>query len=214
HQLRLQHEADKSIQLGGRFLDERRLPHQSRREYPQKQRRCHGNAPISEHVEDLIARRLTARARAQAPVEGRKYIHAQHAAEGREYAEASQNLAGGKSGCRRLRSVERNGGGGALCRGQQVVRGADRLCRQLAKYAPRSQPDIFYWADFFGCGHGRSAYAIRVSDSSAHAQMTADFFRATLTARVRTMFQEKDDHGKKEQVEKTQVEAADGKGQT
>ena len=28
------------------------------------------------------------------------------------------------------------------------------------------------------------------------------------------MFQEKDDHGKKEQVEKTQVEAADGEGQT
>jgi len=28
------------------------------------------------------------------------------------------------------------------------------------------------------------------------------------------MFQEKDDHGKKEQVEKAQVEAADGKGQT
>jgi hypothetical protein len=59
----------------------------------------------------------------------------------------------------------------------------------------------------------KAAYAIPVTDSSVHAQMTADFFRATLTASSNDV-QEKCDHGKKEQVEKAQVEASDGKGQT
>src|ERR1700736_6531865 len=58
----------------------------------------------------------------------------------------------------------------------------------------------------------KAAYAIRENDSSAHTQMTADFFRATLTASSNDV-QEKSDHGKKEQVEKTQDEASGGKGQ-
>jgi hypothetical protein len=57
-----------------------------------------------------------------------------------------------------------------------------------------------------------AAYAIRENDSSVHAQMTADFFRATLMASSNDV-QEKIDHGKKEQVEKTQSEASNGKGQ-
>jgi hypothetical protein len=57
-----------------------------------------------------------------------------------------------------------------------------------------------------------AAYAIRENDSSVHAQMTADFFRATLMASSNDV-QEKIDHGKKEQVEKTQGEASNGKGQ-
>jgi hypothetical protein len=59
----------------------------------------------------------------------------------------------------------------------------------------------------------KAAYAIRVNDSSVHTQMTADFFRATLTASSNDV-QEKSDHGKKEQVEKAQVEATRGQGQT
>jgi hypothetical protein len=58
-----------------------------------------------------------------------------------------------------------------------------------------------------------AAYAIRANDSSVHAQMTADFFRATLTASSNDV-QEKIDHGKKEQVEEAQVEASGGKGET
>jgi len=58
----------------------------------------------------------------------------------------------------------------------------------------------------------KAAYAIRANDSSVHSQMTADFFRATLTASSNDV-QEKSDHGKKEQVEEAQVEAADGEGQ-
>jgi hypothetical protein len=58
----------------------------------------------------------------------------------------------------------------------------------------------------------KAAYAIRENDSSVHAQMTADFFRATLTASSNDV-QEKSDHGKKEQVEKTQDQASSGKGQ-
>jgi hypothetical protein len=58
----------------------------------------------------------------------------------------------------------------------------------------------------------KAAYAIPVTDSSVHAQMTADFFRATLTASSNDV-QEKCDHGKKEQVEKAQVEASGGEGQ-
>ncbi len=42
--------------------------------------------------------------------------------------------------------------------------------------------------------------------------MTADFFRATLTASSNDV-QEKSDHGKKEQVEEAQVEASGGEGQ-
>jgi hypothetical protein len=42
--------------------------------------------------------------------------------------------------------------------------------------------------------------------------MTADFFRATLAMSSNDV-QEKSDHGKKEQVEKAQVEAPDGQGQ-
>ena len=57
-----------------------------------------------------------------------------------------------------------------------------------------------------------AAYAIRENDSSVHAQMTADFFRATLTASSNDV-QEKSDHGKKEQVEEAQVEASGGEGQ-
>jgi len=58
----------------------------------------------------------------------------------------------------------------------------------------------------------KAAYAIHASDSSVHAQMTADFFRATLTASSNDV-QEKSDHGKKEQVEEAQVEASGGEGQ-
>jgi hypothetical protein len=58
----------------------------------------------------------------------------------------------------------------------------------------------------------KAAYAIRADDSSAHAQMTADFFRATLTASSNDV-QEKSDHGKKEQIEEAQVEASGGEGQ-
>jgi hypothetical protein len=58
----------------------------------------------------------------------------------------------------------------------------------------------------------KAAYAIRASDSSVHAQMTADFFRATLTASSNDV-QEKSDHGKKEQIEEAQVEASGGEGQ-
>jgi hypothetical protein len=59
----------------------------------------------------------------------------------------------------------------------------------------------------------KAAYAIRVNDSSVHVQMTADFFRATLTASSNDV-QEKSDHGKKEQVEEAQVEASGGEGET
>jgi hypothetical protein len=58
----------------------------------------------------------------------------------------------------------------------------------------------------------KAAYAIHANDSSVHAQMTADFFRATLTASSNDV-QEKSDHGKKEQVEEAQVEASGGEGQ-
>jgi hypothetical protein len=58
----------------------------------------------------------------------------------------------------------------------------------------------------------KAAYAIRASDSSVHSQMTADFFRATLTASSNDV-QEKSDHGKKEQIEEAQVEASGGEGQ-
>jgi hypothetical protein len=59
----------------------------------------------------------------------------------------------------------------------------------------------------------KAAYAIRADDSSVHAQMTADFFRATLTASSNDV-QEKSDHGKKDQVEEAQVKASGGKGET
>jgi hypothetical protein len=58
----------------------------------------------------------------------------------------------------------------------------------------------------------KAAYAIHANDSSVHAQMTADFFGATLTASSNDV-QEKSDHGKKEQVEEAQVEASGGEGQ-
>jgi hypothetical protein len=57
----------------------------------------------------------------------------------------------------------------------------------------------------------KAAYAIRADDSSVHAQMTADFFRATLTASSNDV-QEKSDHGKKEQIEEAQVETSGGEG--
>src|SRR5260370_21033068 len=163
---------------------ERDLTDEQRREYPDDERRSERHAAVSDDVEHLIAGDRSARAGSEPRVDAAKEKKAGDARRRTDQQGLEENFCDAAGCAGVLRPAECQPTGDTLCRAEQVVDGADGPRCQFAKHAPRPEPDIMQRTNRFFWYHERSVRN-PCNRLQRHAQMTADFFRDTLTASSR-----------------------------